>query len=57
MSNEIQLYVSQPSYTYLGMYEVAKYSEKCGNYIPINGEIYQTKAEADGRASELNKQE
>jgi len=57
MSNKIQLYVSQPSDTQLGMYEVAKYSEEDSNYIPIKGEIYPTKAAADGRANELNKEE
>lgn len=57
MSNKIQLYVSQPSDTHLGMYEVAKYSEKDSNYIPIKGEIYPTKEVAEERANELNKEE
>ncbi|MBP8687802.1 MAG: hypothetical protein KBH76_09425 [Prevotella sp.] len=51
------MYISQPSDTQLGMYEVAKYSEENSNYIPIKGEIYLTKAVADGRANELNKEE
>ena len=56
-SNKIQMYISQPSDTQLGMYEVAKYSEKDNNYIPITGEIYPTKSAADRRANELNKEE
>ncbi len=56
-SNKIQMYISQPSDTQLGMYEVAKYSEENSNYIPIKGETYLTKAVADGRANELNKEE
>lgn len=57
MKNKIQLYVSQPSDTLSGKYEVAKYSEKDSNYIPIKGEIYPTKETAEERAHELNKEE
>ncbi len=57
MCIEIQLYVSQPSDIYSGMYEVAKYSEKERNYIPMDGEIYPTAAAAEERAHELNEEE
>jgi hypothetical protein len=57
MSNKIQLYVSQPSELQLGKYEVAKYSGKESNYIPIKGEVYLTKEQAEERACELNKEE
>lgn len=48
---------SQPSDTLSGKYEVAKYSEKDSNYIPIKGEIYPTKETTEERAHELNKEE
>lgn len=54
MCNDFQPYVAQPSEKNLGMYEVAKYSEKERNYIPIKGEVYLTQEQAAGRAHELN---
>lgn len=57
MKNKIQLYVSQPSDTQFGMYEVAIYSAKDNNYIPLKEEIYPTEEAAKERAHELNKEE
>lgn len=57
MKNKIQLYVSQPSDTQFGMYEVAKNSAKDNNYIPLKEEIYPTEKAAKERAHELNKEE
>lgn len=47
--------VSQPSYRNCGKYEVAKYSEKDNNYLPIKGELYLIEEQAKDRAKELNK--
>lgn len=51
-----QIFVSQPSDKHRGMYEIAKFSEKDDNYIPLRGEIYFTEDEAKQRAHELNEQ-
>lgn len=52
---KLQEYVSQPSDRNYGKYEVAKYSEKDNNYIPIKGELYLVEEEAKDRADELNR--
>lgn len=52
---KIQKFISQPSDSNLGKYEVAKYSEKDNNYIPIKGELYLVEEQAKDRAKELNK--
>lgn len=52
---KLKNFVSQASYSNLGKYEVAKYSEKDNNYIPIRGELYLVEEQAKDRAKELNK--
>ena len=54
MSKVIQIYVSQPSEKYRGMYEVAK--KVADGYIPLKGEIYLSRGEAENRAHELNEE-
>lgn len=51
----LQRFVSQPSYEKNG-WEVARFYEKQQNYIPLKGEIYPTKKQAQERAAELNKE-
>lgn len=54
MSKVIQIYVSQPSEKHRGMYEVAK--KVADDYIPLKGEIYCSRGEAEIRAHELNEE-
>ena len=54
MDKVIQIYVSQPSDKHLGMYEVAK--KVANDYIPLKGEIYLSRGEAENRAHELNEE-
>lgn len=54
MSKVIQIFVSQPSDKKLGMYEVAKFSKEANDYIPLKGELYISRGEAENRAYELN---
>lgn len=56
MSKVIQIFVSQPSDKKLGMYEVAKFSKEANDYIPLKGELYISRGEAENRAYELNKE-
>ncbi|MBM6759458.1 hypothetical protein [Bacteroides mediterraneensis] len=48
-------YASQPSVSNWGKYEVALYSEKDNDYIPIKGELYLVEEQAKDRAKELNR--
>lgn len=56
MSKVIQIFVSQPSDKKLGMYEVAKFSKEANDYIPLKGELYISKGEAESRAHKLNEE-
>lgn len=56
MSKAIQIFISQPSDKYLGMYEVAKFSKEANDYIPLKGELYISKGEAESRAHKLNEE-
>lgn len=50
-------YVSQPTEPgHILRYCVAVYDPIRKNYVPIKGEEYSTKEEADRRAEELNKE-
>ena len=54
MSKIIQVYIYQPSEKHHGMYEVAK--KVADDYIPLKGEIYLSRGEAESRAHELNEE-
>lgn len=52
---KLQKYVSQPSDSNWSKYEIAQYSEKDNDYIPIKGELYLVEEQAKDRAKELNR--
>ena len=52
---KLQKYVSQPSDSNWGKYEIAQYSEEDNDYIPIKGELYLVEEQAKDRAKELNR--
>lgn len=52
----MKIFVSQPTEEgHIFPYCVARLSPKGTNYIPLRGEEYRTKKDADERAAELNR--